>query len=262
MNLERRLQKIETSLSPQQATMLWLDEAQRFPSYREYLQDMAREPITEAPREKVPRQAAEAMRYRVMFEPWPTETKTKVVSEAREQTDFLVVLVFIINNQVLDQLDRSVLLLWALWEQRSRMSQQGRHLKLSSRAEWTFWRQMLVAHLSQLRVLKAAIAALGATRFNGQCVVFTKQAAELDGQIEETELLAKLYNKIHRAVPSWTAVNLGGAPDPDETRALVRELEDLARAEVLIASGEGHAARTSCAGTRPSNRFRRTLATP
>ena len=153
MNMERRLQKIETSLSPRQAAMLWLVEAQRFPSYQEYSQDTAGEPITEAPRVKIPRQAAEAMRYRVMFEPWPTESQAKAVSEAHQQADFLVALALNINNQLLAELDRSVLVLWALSEQRLRMSQQGRRRKLSSRAEWNFWRQMLVAHLSQLRVL-------------------------------------------------------------------------------------------------------------
>lgn len=124
------------------------------------------------------------------------------------------------------------------------MSQQGRRLKLSSREEWTFWREMLVAHFSHLRVLKAAIAALSAAQFNGQCILFTKQAAELDGQIEQAELFAMLYNKIHRAAPSWRAINSGGAPDPDKTEALVCKLEDLAKAEALLACGEGHAART------------------
>jgi hypothetical protein len=179
-----------------------------------------------------------------MFEPWPTESKAKAVSEAYKQTDFLVVLILNINNRLLADLKRSDFVLWALWEQRLRMSQQGRRRKLSSRAEWTFWRQMLVAHLFQLRVLKAAIAALSAAWFSGQCVLFTKEEAELDGQIQQAELLAKLYDKIHRAVPAWKAINLGGAPDPDKTRALVKELEDMAKTEVLIACGEGHAAWT------------------
>ena len=122
MNFERRLRKIETSLPPRKAARLWLTQAQRFPAYEDYLRKIDGEL---ASLQRIPEQVAEAMEDRLKFEfSWPAEAKTKAIRQAREQTIFLMNLVFVVNNSLSEAMVRCGLLLWALQEQRWRMSQQ------------------------------------------------------------------------------------------------------------------------------------------
>jgi hypothetical protein len=62
MTLTNRIRKLETSLPPKEAALLWLAEAQECSSYVDYLRTVAADPIVSAPRVKLPNVVAKAVR--------------------------------------------------------------------------------------------------------------------------------------------------------------------------------------------------------
>ncbi len=242
MTFQSRVRKIETSLPPTQAVRLWLAEAQQFSDYKDYVQETLAGPLTEAPRVKVHAQVAEAMREAVKFEfSWSAKTKTRAVSEATMQADFLVVLVIQLNQHLSNKLDHSALLLWALAEQRRRMADDVRRFKRCDGEEWAEWCTAIEDLYSRLQIWKAAAAKISRKCFDGDCCLFANQRSELDDEIANATVLACVYNKIHR-LPSWSAIKLPAAPSPAKTQILVRRLEDFARVEMLKARGDGEGA--------------------
>jgi len=96
MTAERRLAKLEGALSPKAATLLWLEEAQRFGSLPAYVDWLIDQPISAAPFERVPAQvraaAVEALRG------LPREVVRASSHQAVRDAIFLVELVLKLNS--------------------------------------------------------------------------------------------------------------------------------------------------------------------
>jgi len=98
--MRRRIAKLEMSLTPKQIVLLWLKEAQEFPAFEQYLQNNAREPLVAAARVLVSNKvtkAVQATRHKLLSE----EAVKKLTIEAKKEADFLVMLAFNINAQLL-----------------------------------------------------------------------------------------------------------------------------------------------------------------
>ena len=96
MTAERRLAKLEGALSPKAATLLWLEEAQQFPSLPAYVDWLIEQPISAAPLERVPAQAraaaVEALRGQ------PRAAVREAAHQAIRDAIFLVELVLRLNS--------------------------------------------------------------------------------------------------------------------------------------------------------------------
>ena len=62
MTLNKRLDKIERSLNPKQAVVLWLQEIQQYRNAWEYVQFLRGQPESEAPIYKITKQIGEMIR--------------------------------------------------------------------------------------------------------------------------------------------------------------------------------------------------------
>ncbi len=95
MTAARRLAKLEGSLSPRAATLLWLTEAHRFPTLPAYVGWLLDQPPQVAPLARVPEQAETAVRAAMRGE--PRDAVRAAVRHAVREAVFLVELVLRLN---------------------------------------------------------------------------------------------------------------------------------------------------------------------
>src|SRR5438552_3078312 len=91
MTRDQRLVRIQASLTPKQAVLLWLKEEHQGKTSSEYLRWMMERPTSAAPRPRVQRQVVDAIR-KAMKGQDPSRVE-QAVREAQMQTDFLILLV-------------------------------------------------------------------------------------------------------------------------------------------------------------------------
>ncbi|HEY8869642.1 MAG TPA: hypothetical protein VIM30_09640 [Candidatus Limnocylindrales bacterium] len=95
MTAERRLARLEASLSPVQAVLHWLDEAQAFPSLTAYVRSIAAEPLAPTPLDRVLGSVEGGVRAAMKGKPRP-EVDAALTRAAR-QAAFRYLLVMRLN---------------------------------------------------------------------------------------------------------------------------------------------------------------------
>jgi hypothetical protein len=119
----KRLARIESSLTPKQAVLLWLKEAQQF-DITEYSEKILNAPLSDAPRVRFPKMAEEAVRDSLRKKGMKPEWIARAEREAWKQADSLVVLVLNLNDQVQQCSLQSRPSLAFLWVQLQRLGDQ------------------------------------------------------------------------------------------------------------------------------------------
>jgi hypothetical protein len=244
MTLRRRVAKIETSLTPKQAVLEWVEKAQEFASFADYLADLAEAPWFASPRVEVPNRVGAAVLNVLKEKGAKEEAVARAVLQAQKRTHFLVALVVQVNVKVFSESYKNFLSVELLAEQRARMGEQFDRYGSFDPEEWEWWRRILLANLSRMLRQQAAIAAISTKYYSGHRILFEEQKAELDGCIEKADLLARVYNARKGWLPCWTAMDLAALRRDVETRvpATMRELVDSTKSEILLDFGKPRAA--------------------
>jgi hypothetical protein len=99
---ERRLDKIERQLTPQQAVLLWMEEAHQYPTLRAYMDALKDAPDTKYPMMWLPERVARAVRSAMKGE------KREVITRAERQAVREVAFLFSLQLQLNTRL-------WADW---------------------------------------------------------------------------------------------------------------------------------------------------
>lgn len=243
MSLAKRLARVETSLTPKQAALLWLKEAQQFDS-DEYAEKMIKDPAYEAPRNRVPRMAEEAVRGSLAKTAMEPKLIAKAELEAWKQADSLVVLVLNLNEQV--QLDsrQSLPQLAFLSVQLRWMAEQHDEHGVFNATEWGDWRELLINTLVRTRLLRATIAAISERYYDSHSVLLHDHESSLDLCNQGAEQLVSAYKNLEGLLPCWTAIDLDALESSIEAQlpATVGEQLAGAKAKTLQAVGEWKAA--------------------
>jgi len=243
MSLKKRLTTIEESLAPKKQILGWIEDLQQFKSFTDYLADLVELPLSAMPRVELPNKVAEVVRKNLERRGIQKESITRAILLAQKNSYLLVALVLLINETLSTESERNFLSIELLAEQRSRMARESK--KSFDPEGWEWWRRILIVNLLRMLRLKIAIAAISRKYYDGHPIAFHEQEAELDENIRKAELLAGLYNVRRKWSPSLHAIDLAAVRRDIEQQvpALVRELVDLAKAEMYIAFGENHVAR-------------------
>jgi hypothetical protein len=200
MTAERRLAKLEGSLSPKAATLLWLEEAQEFRSLPAYVDWLIDQPISAAPLERVPEQARaaalEAMRGQ------PREAVREAAHHAVRDAIFLVELVLKLNVAAEETVRIEGLRYAALfWEMRAisaeveltrrRRSRAGRST-LSLAERWQAWCEGSTGLLTGLYAAEEVRLLLERRYLDGHAALFSDAIADWERLRESAERLAGL----------------------------------------------------------------------
>jgi hypothetical protein len=199
------LTKVETSLTPKQAVLLWLREAQQLDS-DEYTEKALKTPLHEAVLVRIPNIAKRAVRDSLERKAMAPERIEQAALEAWKQARFLIVLVLELNSETLqDAVQTAPELKLLLFHLRWLEEQLGEH-GVSVAAEWELWRDLLIRTLTRLWLLRATIAAVNQQYYDGHSILFLDREYHLNMSIELAEKLARAYNDEGKDLPFFVAI--------------------------------------------------------
>ncbi len=244
MTLARRVARLEASLTPRDAVLAWLAEAQAFPTLPDYLAAIRDAPREDWPLVRIAGQVEAAVRATTKGTP---QEVWQAVRRAFGDACFLFELVLQANLAAHEVRDIEGLR-WALlakWSgllateaELARITHQTDREHAAGEAQ--DWRATLVFTLTNLFLEEAARTALERRYLAGRCVLFPALAQEWRDLVERLEWLAEHADRLHGpqpgAPPMDVAVLRSRAAELAPARA--RELADLARIEALGMLGE------------------------
>ena len=258
MTAARRLAKLESSLSPRAATLLWLTEAHRFPTLPAYVGWLIDQPISAAPLERVPKQAraaaVEALRSQ------PREVVQEAAHQAVRDAIFLVELVLRLNAAAEVAIRIENLRYAALfWEMRALTAEAELALRSRSRADrsgsslverWQEWCTATAARLAGIHAAEDARDILERRYLGGHGALFPDTIADWERLRKTAERLASVGDalrlpKMGRRRAPRTAhveppVDLAALAASARTQAPIAaaQLIDAARAATLDVLGD------------------------
>lgn len=196
MSAERRLARLEGALSPHAATLVWLEEAHRFPTLSAYVGWLLDQPEEAAPFWRVPEQAETAVRQAMRGA--PREAIQRAARQAVRDAIFLVELVIRLNFAAEEGIRFEGLRYAALfWERRALAAEaeletgsegpQGRRTIARRRAAW---REAVSGWLTNLYAAEEARLLLERCYLDGRSVLFPDLGRDWDALRETAERLA------------------------------------------------------------------------
>lgn len=263
MTQERRLDKIENSLTPIQAVILWLQEIQQYRNVVEYVQYLRGQPESAAPITRITRQidltVRESMKGR------PREVVENAVHQAVRDVCFLIKLHHKVNFKVLENQKAWTLMVALLAEMQNRMLTEAtfhkvlRDKKIRINREmriWTrkrdqnaidfqVWQGATARFLVELYSFRDTAAFINRHYFDGHIILFPDSEPCVADLIEETEKLVGMFNDLcmeeqaRRYRIDLEVIQKGIS---DSSKAQTTYLVDMAKAEALDAMGEDRAA--------------------
>jgi hypothetical protein len=243
MTLLKRLQRIETSLTPREAVLLWLKGMLEL-SHESYLEKVFADPRN--PRLLLLKAVAEAVRENLTGPPLKPELLEHAVREAQKQADVLITLILDLHDRVRSECRLNHPYAELLFErfQRMLLEQIVQHDRSQPDA-WDSWRKLLTERLSAMWQLRKTVVAINARFFDGHPLLFAADKDMLNCQIVLLEDLRKTYNGLEHDLPGWTALNIDAQSSSmrEQVEAKVAQLVAMANAKTLKDFGEEEAAR-------------------
>jgi len=261
MTLKRRIDAVETSLSPTQLVLRWLAEAHAFGDIEPYVASLLSEDPPVAPLDRLAREAVHGTRT-AMRGKRPELVDTAVRSALRE-TLFRFELVMRINVTAHELLNREALLeaLFAanlallLHDERKQHPADEDHLHRLAQC-----RDLTASQVRELLATREAISRAEARYLDGHGALFPEVGRAFDLQVRRNQELADMAAE---------SAELDGVqpPEPDDPDAvtlrageLVADLVEPAKSEALDKCGEGQLAFDIAAGWVRAKMTPRTLA--
>jgi hypothetical protein len=240
MTLDRRLARIEESLSPTQLVLRWLGEAHAFgdvPAYTEAV--LAKDP-PELPLDRLAQEAARGARSATRGK--RPEIVDAAVRTALRETVFRFELVMRINVTAHDLLDREALIAAALSAHVSLLVSADQKIR---RADPTYTerfitcRDLLISRLTELQAAGEARAIVEGRYLDGHPALFPELAKAWQGQCRESGVIADMAVRL----AEFDDVPPDAPPDPESLSGraaqLVADLVEPAKVEALDKLGEG-----------------------
>jgi hypothetical protein len=245
MTLTRRITAIETSLSPTQLVLRWLDEAHAFGDLESYVRSQLAEPAAEGPLDRLAREAASGARASLRGK--RPEIIDAAIRSALRETVFRFDLVMRILVTTHELLEREGLIQAALSAHIALLTSEGRAQR---RRDATYLerfatrRDLLTFRVTELRAAQEARSVVETRYLVGHTALFPDAVTAWDEQLRSTETLADLACRL---------AALDGVPpaepaDPDAVSArvteLIADLVEPAKTTALEKLGEGERAQS------------------
>jgi len=231
MSLEKRVTKIECSLPPKQAALLWLEEMRRsgLSTFLARLSDPHENPLI-----RVPQMAARAVRERFNKNRIMPEL-ANAEREAWRQAARLVVIAVGLNLTVLHG-RRS------RWTCKMLLREWLHGIMRGAPPDCVMangWRMLLTDELREARLLREVTTVLSTTYYDGQSLLVTELQDDLEHHIQDLEAMAK-PRKIHEPLSSCMAIDLMAVESSIKAQvpAVVANWVACARVEVLQLPGQ------------------------
>lgn len=186
---QRRLTRIETSLSPKQAVLFWLRQEHQGKTSSEYLRWMLQRPASEAPRNRVELQVIDAIRAAMKGR--ETNQIYQAVRQGQMYADFLIVLVSRTNRVILDDSRCRALYIALLYQELRYAALSGDDDELMKE-----WAGRLRDFAQELFSLRRATELIRDTYFDGECILFKDATEELEQQIRAVRGMVDSYNRV------------------------------------------------------------------
>src|ERR1035437_1929298 len=190
MALARRVDALETSLSPTQLVLRWLDEAHAFSDLDSYVRSQLAGPSSEGPLDRLAREAASGARASLRGK--RPEVVGAAVASALRETVFrfdLVVRILVTTHELLD---REGLIEAALSARLALLTTEGRATRRRDTRyleRFATLRGLLLLRLAELRAAQEARATVEARYLAGHTALFPDAGAAWDEQVRNTETL-------------------------------------------------------------------------
>ena len=262
----KRLEAIESSLTPKQAVLLWMEEAHRFNSINEYVLSLLEGPDSAYPLYRLPDQIEKSAKE--MMKGRPRSETSKFIQEKVRDVIFLFFLHHEANKRILGE-DRAynlrALLLstemrWLTdqrthhrdnWDRRKKTS-RGRDDQSISDSFTRFnehlhrWRDMCERFLYEILSVHRAIESLSNRYLDGHGVLYSGVRETLDNVVEFVGTLAELFNDdLSGDAKLRRKFKIGVIPIDtirkqaiENSEAYLKVVVDMAKAETLELIGE------------------------
>jgi hypothetical protein len=244
VNQGKRLQRIETSLTPKQAVLLWLKGMLESDNVS-YLEKLFAAPRNEGTRSRMSQAVGEAVRKSLIQQRTTPELMERIVRDAQKQADVLVILIRDLHNRVHVECTVNAPYIALLYDKLRLLLVQHVHQGEFEPEAWDLWRAVLMKRLTTMCQLRDAIAAISARYYDGHPVLFVNDDSNLNRQIASLEHLTELYNELENGLPVWIAINFdaGSFSMREQLSAVVAEYVAMAESITLEDFGEHQAAR-------------------
>jgi hypothetical protein len=186
---QKRLIRIEASLTPKQAVLLWLRQEYQGKTSQEYVQWLVRRPAGAAPRCRVERLVVDAIRVAMKGqEPYRIN---QAVRQGQMQTDFLILLVNRTNSVILDESRCG-------WLQIALLYERIRSAKVSDDEEKAVneWAASLRNFAIERLSLQVASEMIRDRYFDGECILLKDTVEDLEQQIEMVRHMMDSYDRV------------------------------------------------------------------
>jgi hypothetical protein len=240
MTAERRLARLEASLSPTQLVLRWLDEAHAFGDLESYVRSQLAEPSVEGPLDRLAREAASGVRASLRGK--RPEIIDAAVRSALRETVFRFDLVMRILVTTHELLDREGLIEAALSAHVALLTTEGRATRRRDATypeRFATLRGLLLFRVAELRAAQEARAFVEGRYLAGHTALFPDAVTAWGEQLRNTETLAAVACRL----AELDGVPPAEPPDPDVHSArvteLVADLVEPAKTTALEKLGEG-----------------------
>jgi hypothetical protein len=243
MTLVRRLAAVETSLTPTQLVLRWLDEAHAFGDLESYVRSQLAEPSSEGPLDRLAREAIKGARASLRGK--RPEIVDAAITSALRETVFrfdLVMRILLMTHELLEReglIDAALSAHLALLTSEDRAQRRRDTIYLERFAEL---RGLLVFRVTELRAAQEARATVEERYLAGHTALFPDTVKAWGEQCKGTETLADVACCLAALDGVPPAEPTG--PDAVAARAaeLVADLVEPAKTTALEKLGEGERA--------------------
>jgi hypothetical protein len=236
MTLKRRLDAVESALSPTGLVLRWLAEAHAYGDIEPYVASLVEQDPPLAPLDRLAREAVQGTRTAMRGK--RPEVVAAAVRAALRETVFRFELVMRINVTAHELLDREALIDAAISAHVALLTSE-KPCPAKSAERFAGLRDLLAFRVSELRAAQEARSIAEQRYLDGHAALFLDVAAAWDEQVKSTQLIADMVARL---------AELDGVPDaaPPDPEALSRRIAGLvadlvqpAKADALDKLGEG-----------------------
>jgi hypothetical protein len=218
---ERRLVALETSLTPTQLVLRWLDEAHSFGDLESYVRSQLAEPSAEGPLDRLAHEAVSGVRASLRGK--RPEIVDAAVRTALRETVFRFDLVMRILVTTHELLEREALIEAALSAHLALLTTEGRAQRRRDATypqRFATLRGLLLFRVAELRAAQEARAIVEERYLAGHTALFPDTVTACNAQLTNTERLSDLACRLAEI----DGVPPAEPPDPDAVSAHVAEL--------------------------------------
>jgi hypothetical protein len=241
MSQDKRVKKLETSLTPKQRILLWLEEALKFEN-SEYFEQLFTSPTSGSLRHEIADNVALAVGPHLKNSDWNARGAAGAELQAEKRVTFLMVLAFETNFAV--QLQQSQPYAALLGLQLPLMCKEFQEQGIADSAAWNTWRSTLINQLRDLWLLRSMINKIREQYFDGHDILFVDNASILAKSIEFMDYIVEFYNSLGGNPPAWHAIDTVNLQTEVEGQvpAAVERTVAVAKATTLLRFGDWAAA--------------------